>query len=136
MWANLSRFRNVLHAVAALALSLLVSCSTARPYKGEATYRDADGNLVCTMHRQKVIEEDGYRQSDKICVLPSPDYTKWRVAFPNPHPFSVSDKKSAYYFEPVHYHYCRAYYAAISAKMEQEVKRRQFFSNFRLKSAG
>jgi hypothetical protein len=135
MTLNSSCVGHVFHAVAILALTLLVSCSTTpRHYKGKAGSQDADGDIICMTHRQKVIEVDGYRQSDGICVLPDPDYIKWRIAFPMPRPLGVSSTKSEFYFEPVHYIYCSACEAAIKVKMEEEKKRRAFLSKFRLKT--
>ncbi|RBP37631.1 hypothetical protein DES53_11313 [Roseimicrobium gellanilyticum] len=137
MSVNLFRFGSVLHAVAVLALAVLVSCgTTARHYKGKEGTTDADGDIICMKHRQKVIEVDGYRQSDEICVLPDPDYIKWRIAFPMPRPLGVSSTRSAFYVEPVHYIYCSACEEAIKVKMEEEKKRRRTLSKFGLKTGG
>jgi len=108
-----------LHLVLSLWLLAVLpgvsSCATQHVYKGKPTYVEG-GQLYCSLHHQKLIHVQGFKQSDKVCLLPGDDYHKWYFAFPNART-EFSDSKGEFFYDPVSYDYCQACRDALAEKL-------------------
>lgn len=84
---------------------LITSCATQHVYKGDPTYTNSKDEKSCSLHQQKLIADEGFAQSDEVCIYPTEDYLRWMHAFPN-HNSDISKEKSEFYNNPIEFSYC------------------------------